>query len=92
MALPLAERGEVDAARVGDELVVTVAGHRRVLTLPSVLRRCAVAGGAFDGLRAHREVRARSVTLRRPDAPFRPRSDVVPGAAGRPRARGRGTR
>ncbi|MDQ6849304.1 MAG: ArsA family ATPase [Actinomycetota bacterium] len=49
LALPLAEKGAVDAARVGDDLVVTVAGHRRVLSLPSVLRRCAVVGGGFDG-------------------------------------------
>ncbi|HEY2041979.1 MAG TPA: ArsA family ATPase [Jatrophihabitans sp.] len=46
MALPFAVRGEVDARRRGDDLVVTVAGHRRVLTLPSVLRRCVVVGGS----------------------------------------------
>ncbi len=49
MSLPLAERGAVDAARAGDDLVVSVGPHRRVLTLPSVLRRCDVVGGAFDG-------------------------------------------
>jgi arsenite-transporting ATPase len=50
MFLPLAARGEVEASRSGDELVVTVAGHRRVLTLPSVLRRCTVIGGSVaDG-------------------------------------------
>ncbi len=49
MSLPLAARGEVDAVRAGDDLVVTVAGHRRVLTLPSLLRRCKVVGGSFDG-------------------------------------------
>jgi arsenite-transporting ATPase len=49
MSLPLAERSAVEAARAGDDLVVTVGGHRRVLTLPSVLRRCAVVGGEFDG-------------------------------------------
>ena len=42
--LPLARLGEVDLARSGDELVVTAAGHRRLLVLPSALRRCAVAG------------------------------------------------
>lgn len=46
MYLPLALSGEVEASRSGDELVVTVAGHRRVLTLPSVLRRCVVIGGS----------------------------------------------
>jgi arsenite/tail-anchored protein-transporting ATPase len=50
MSLPLANRGGVDAARSGDDLVVTVGGHRRVLSLPSVLRRCEVTGGQFrDG-------------------------------------------
>ena len=44
IALPLASAGEVDLARSGDELVVTVGGHRRRLTLPSALRRCTVGG------------------------------------------------
>jgi arsenite-transporting ATPase len=45
--LPLAQRPDVEAVRAGDDLVLTVAGHRRVLALPSVLRRCDVAGGSF---------------------------------------------
>ena len=44
ITLPLASAGEVDLARSGDELVVTVGGHRRRLTLPSALRRCTVGG------------------------------------------------
>jgi arsenite-transporting ATPase len=44
LALPLARREEIDLARTGDELVVTVGGHRRVLALPSALKRCVVAG------------------------------------------------
>jgi arsenite-transporting ATPase len=48
LSLPLAERAEVDVARAGDDLVVTVGPNRRVLTLPSALRRCAVVGGRFD--------------------------------------------
>ena len=44
LALPLARIEDVDLARSGDELVVTVAGHRRLLALPSALRRCDVAG------------------------------------------------
>ena len=55
MWLPLVERTAVDAARAGDDLVLTVAGHRRVLTLPSVLRRCEVVGGEF----ADRQLRVR---------------------------------
>lgn len=44
IALPLAERPEVALSRVADELVLTVAGRRRVLALPESLRRCEVAG------------------------------------------------
>jgi arsenite-transporting ATPase len=48
--LPLAERHEIDLVRRGDELVVTVGSRRRVIALPSVLRRCDVAGAALrDG-------------------------------------------
>ena len=51
MELPLAARSGVDAVRAGDDLVLTVGTYRRVLTLPSVLRRCEVVGGDFDGAR-----------------------------------------
>jgi arsenite-transporting ATPase len=47
IALPLARLDEVDLARTGDELVLTVAGHRRVLALPSALKRCVVAGATL---------------------------------------------
>ena len=50
LALPLAQLSEVDLARSGDELVVTVGGHRRLLALPSALRRCEVVGARLvDG-------------------------------------------
>ncbi|CAA9313988.1 MAG: Arsenical pump-driving ATPase TEMP [uncultured Frankineae bacterium] len=50
LALPLAQREDLQLSRSGDELVVTVAGHRRVLALPSALRRCVVAGAVLaDG-------------------------------------------
>jgi arsenite-transporting ATPase len=42
--LPLARIEELGLSRSGDELVITVAGHRRLLALPSALRRCDVAG------------------------------------------------
>lgn len=45
--LPLALAGSVDAVRAGDDLVITVGGRRRVLALPSVLRRCVVVGGSL---------------------------------------------
>jgi len=50
LRLPLVDRDQVSASRSGDELIVTVAGTRRVLALPSVLRRCLVTGGSVaDG-------------------------------------------
>jgi arsenite-transporting ATPase len=51
LLLPLAERRDVDLARRGDDLVVTVGPHRRVLALPSALRRCVVVGASLrDGV------------------------------------------
>jgi arsenite-transporting ATPase len=44
LALPLADKREMDLRRKGDELVLTVAGHRRQLALPDALQRCRVAG------------------------------------------------
>jgi len=50
VALPHADKRNVDLVRKGDELVLTVGSHRRVLALPSVLRRCLVDGAALrDG-------------------------------------------
>jgi arsenite/tail-anchored protein-transporting ATPase len=48
LQLPFAERGATDLARAGDDLVITVGGRRRVLALPSALRRCTVAGAALN--------------------------------------------
>ncbi|GAA3903968.1 ArsA-related P-loop ATPase [Streptomyces lacrimifluminis] len=48
--LPGAIRDELDLVRRGDELVVTVGPFRRIVPLPSALRRCTVAGAALrDG-------------------------------------------
>jgi arsenite/tail-anchored protein-transporting ATPase len=47
LPLPGAERGELDLVRRGDELVVDVGRYRRILALPSALRRCSVAGAAL---------------------------------------------
>ncbi len=50
VALPFAERGDVDLARHGDELVVTVGSYRRLLALPAALRGATVVGAALrDG-------------------------------------------
>jgi arsenite/tail-anchored protein-transporting ATPase len=43
LALPLADRRDVDLVRKGDEIVLTVGGHRRVLALPSALSRCEIS-------------------------------------------------
>ncbi|MFE7564981.1 ArsA family ATPase [Kitasatospora sp. NPDC057500] len=51
LALPGAERADLDLVRRGDELVVGLGAHRRVLALPSALRRCTVAGaGLHEGV------------------------------------------
>lgn len=42
LPLPLVTAGEVGLARREDDLVVTVGDQRRVVSLPSVLRRCVV--------------------------------------------------
>ncbi len=79
MTLPLAGRGTVDAARVGDDLVVSVGPNRRVLGLPAVLRRCTVVAGEYDG--AELQVRFRPDPARWPASVSR--------AAPRPRRRPR---
>ena len=50
IALPFAQKHEVDLARHGDELVVTVGSYRRLLALPAALRRhTVVAARVEDG-------------------------------------------
>jgi arsenite-transporting ATPase len=50
VALPHADRRDVEIARVGDELVLTVGSQRRLLALPSALRRCTTDGASLrDG-------------------------------------------
>jgi len=50
LPLPGATRERLDLVRRGDELVVDTEGFRRILPLPSALRRCTVAGAALrDG-------------------------------------------
>ena len=44
IALPFAEKKDVDLARHGDELVVTVGSYRRLLALPAALARHTVIG------------------------------------------------
>ncbi|WP_019877685.1 ArsA family ATPase [Sporichthya polymorpha] len=49
LALPLADKRDMDLRRKGDELVLTVGGHRRLLALPSALARCTVGGAQLAG-------------------------------------------
>ena len=49
LRLPFVDRDDVDLARDGDDLVVTVASYRRLLTLPAGLARRRVAGARVDG-------------------------------------------
>ena len=50
VALPLADKRFVDLVRKGDELVLTVGSQRRVIALPSALKRCVADGAALrDG-------------------------------------------
>ncbi|MFI8187910.1 ArsA family ATPase [Streptomyces sp. NPDC085946] len=50
LPLPGAARDDLDLVRRGDELVVTAGPFRRIVPLPSALRRCTVAGAALrDG-------------------------------------------
>ncbi|MBG0829363.1 ArsA family ATPase [Planomonospora sp. ID67723] len=48
LALPLAEKGEVDLARKGDELIVTLGPYRRILALPAALARRSVREAALS--------------------------------------------
>jgi arsenite-transporting ATPase len=48
IVVPLADDAELDLARVGDELAVTVDGRRKLVALPSLLRRCVVIGAEMD--------------------------------------------
>ena len=48
LALPFVTRAEVDLARNGDELVMTVGSYRRLMTLPPGLARLRVAGAAVS--------------------------------------------
>jgi len=48
IALPFAQKQDVDLARHGDELVVTVGSYRRILALPAALRRHTVTAARVE--------------------------------------------
>ncbi|MEQ4716414.1 ArsA family ATPase [Nonomuraea sp. B19D2] len=51
LALPGADRGDVDLARKGDELIITAGPYRRILALPTALSRRKISGAALrDGV------------------------------------------
>lgn len=78
LALPLVTRSEVDLARNGEELVVTVGSSRRVLTLPAGLARLRVAGARVDD--GVLRVRFRETTTGGEGAPAsRPPAPPAPG-------------
>ncbi|GAA5119339.1 ArsA family ATPase [Pseudonocardia adelaidensis] len=49
LRLPGVAAGPVDLVRLDDDLAVTTGGTRRMIALPSVLRRCAVTGAYVAG-------------------------------------------
>ena len=48
LAVPFADKGEVDVVRIGDEVVVTVGPYRRAFILPDSLKRREVTGAKLD--------------------------------------------
>ncbi|GCD96266.1 ArsA family ATPase [Embleya hyalina] len=51
LPLPGTDRDDLDLLRRGDELVITIGPHRRLIRLPSALRRCLIEGaGLRDGV------------------------------------------
>jgi arsenite-transporting ATPase len=55
IGVPLGVDADIDLARVGDELALTVDGRRRLIALPPLLRRCQVTAAdvASDGMLVH---------------------------------------
>jgi arsenite/tail-anchored protein-transporting ATPase len=48
LPLPLASASDLDLARRGDELIVTIGSYRRVLPLPAALARAGITGTNLD--------------------------------------------
>jgi arsenite-transporting ATPase len=48
VALPFAAKEELELTRRGDDIAVTVGAARRLITLPSALRRCDIEGARLD--------------------------------------------
>lgn len=67
LALPGADRSEVQLGRNGDELVVSVGSYRRLLTLPAGLARLQVGAARVE--RGELQVRFADPNPRPPDSP-----------------------
>lgn len=65
LALPHVTRADVDLARNGEELVVTVGSYRRLLTLPAGLSRLRVSGARVE--QGELQVRFREVADEAPE-------------------------
>ena len=65
LALPLVGRADVDLARNGDDLVVTVGSYRRLLTVPAGLARHRVAGARVEDGELQVRFREQSLSRRR---------------------------
>src|SRR5699024_724596 len=52
LGLPLGPEAQLELARIGDELAITIDGRRRLIALPAVLHRCVVvsATAGDDGV------------------------------------------
>jgi len=48
IALPFVAKSDIDLARHGDELVVTVGSYRRLIALPAALSRHAIGGARIE--------------------------------------------
>ncbi len=48
LAVPFAERSDIDLKKVGDELIVTVGGEKRTIILPSALSGARPSGAALE--------------------------------------------
>ncbi|MFC5993400.1 ArsA family ATPase [Pseudonocardia hispaniensis] len=55
--LPGAEHGPIELARIGDELAITIGLTRRMVGLPSVLRRCSAVSARLEGAARDTELR-----------------------------------
>jgi len=79
LSIPHARSADLTLNRVGDELAVSVEGHRRLVTLPGLLSRCRVVGAALaEGILT---VRFEPDPDRWPEDLFRANSTGATGAA-----------